>query len=116
MERKLSFTDVTKTVEDAYEKYKSIKEGTVDARVAGESREDAFGISVVLTDGRVFTKGDTEQQVSLVLWPKCPFLLSFCRRIPPMRWPKKAHAAGELANAVARNSRVCLSASTDCAQ
>lgn len=65
MERKLSFTDVTKTVKDAYEKYKSIKEGAVDARVAGESRQGAFGISVVLTDGRVFTKGDTEQQVSL---------------------------------------------------
>lgn len=72
MERKLSFTDVTKTVEDAYEKYKSIKEGTVDARVAGESRENAFGISVVLTDGRVFTKGDTEQQVSLGPVAKVP--------------------------------------------
>lgn len=58
MERKISFADLQKTVADAYENFKSNSEGTVKADVA-DQKADAFGISVVLTDGRTVEKGDT---------------------------------------------------------
>lgn len=58
MERKISFADVQKAVVDAYEQFKSDKEGTLKADVDGQ-KADAFGISVVLTDGRTIEKGDT---------------------------------------------------------
>lgn len=59
MERKISLSDVQKAVNDAFENYKSIKDGQADQRFQAE-RADAFGISVVLTDGTVINKGDTQ--------------------------------------------------------
>ena len=59
MERKVSIERVGKAVEDAFEMNKSIKEGSVDARL-GEVNDKAFGISVVLTDGTTINKGDTK--------------------------------------------------------
>lgn len=59
MERKISLASLQKAVDDAFEAYKSIKEGNVDERVAGADPK-AYGISVVLTDGTVIEKGDTK--------------------------------------------------------
>ncbi|MDE6301323.1 MAG: glutaminase [Muribaculaceae bacterium] len=59
MTRKISLGDVQKAVVDAYENFKSIKEGEKDPRIEVE-KDNLFGISVVLTDGTVINKGDTD--------------------------------------------------------
>lgn len=59
MERKISFSEVQKAVEEAYEQTKSIKEGSIDARNIG-AVGGKFGISVMLTDGRTIDKADTD--------------------------------------------------------
>lgn len=58
MERKISLADVRKAVDYAYEKYRNCNEGTLNPRVPGAD-PDAFGVSVVLTDGTTVEKGDT---------------------------------------------------------
>lgn len=58
MERKVSLADVQKAVYDAYENYKSIKDGAVNPEVPADA--DKFGISVMLTDGTAIDKGDTD--------------------------------------------------------
>lgn len=59
MERKISFNDVQKAVDEAYEAVKSIKEGAIDPRNV-DADEKAFGIAVVLTDGTVIKKADVD--------------------------------------------------------
>lgn len=59
MERKISFKDVEKVLNEAYEQYKSVEDGAVDPRIAKNTDADAFGIAVVLADGRTLTAGDT---------------------------------------------------------
>lgn len=63
MEREISLQDVRNAVYDAYEQFKSVKEGSVDPRIKADDK--TYGISVVLTDGTVVNKGDAE--VSAVL-------------------------------------------------
>lgn len=65
MARKISIKDLENAVYGAYEEYKSLKEGEVDPRVADESKGNSFGISVVLTDGTVISKGDTTVPAAL---------------------------------------------------
>lgn len=60
MERKISLTSLQKAVEDAYEAYKSIKEGEIDPRMEGVDAK-GFGIAVMLTDGTLITKGDAKE-------------------------------------------------------
>lgn len=60
MTRKISLDDVRKAVVDAYENVKSVKEGEVDPRLEVK-KDNALGISVVLTDGTVINKGDTQE-------------------------------------------------------
>lgn len=62
MERKISLSDVQKAVENAYENYKSVKAGEVDARVAGIEDTKDYGVAVVLADGRVIKKGDADKK------------------------------------------------------
>lgn len=59
MERKISFSDVQKAVDEAYEQFKSDKEGAIDARNVG-AEAGKFGISVMLTDGRTIDKADVD--------------------------------------------------------
>lgn len=59
MDRKISLADVQKAVYDAYENYKSIKDGAVNPDVPVDDA-DKFGVSVMLTDGTVINKGDTD--------------------------------------------------------
>ena len=59
MERVIKLSDLREAVNEAYEKFKSVKEGNVDERVKGVD-EDLFGITVALADGTVINKGDTD--------------------------------------------------------
>lgn len=60
MERKISFDDVQKAVDNAYEQYKSVKKGEINPLVKDTANEKDFGIAVVLTDGRVVRKADAD--------------------------------------------------------
>lgn len=64
MERKISLDDVRRTVDEAYENFKSVKEGTIDSRLK-DVNPDKFGISVVLTDGTVINKGDAQEKAAI---------------------------------------------------
>lgn len=59
MERKIAIADLRKAVDEAYEKYKDCSDGSVDPRT-GDANTADFGISVVLTDGTVISKGNTD--------------------------------------------------------
>ncbi len=58
MDRKIKSADIQTAIDEAYEKYKDSDEGKIDELVSATS--DTFGISIVLTDGRIFEKGDTK--------------------------------------------------------
>ncbi|MDE6396811.1 MAG: glutaminase [Muribaculaceae bacterium] len=64
MERKISLADLQKTVDEAYEQYKSLNDGEIDARVK-HADPKSFGIAVVLTDGTVVKKADTDVRFAL---------------------------------------------------
>lgn len=59
MERKISFNDVRKALDEAYEAVKSINEGTIDPRNT-EAKAGQFGITVTLADGTTISKGDVD--------------------------------------------------------
>lgn len=65
MERKISLEDLQQAVNEAYEKFVTDKEGAVDQRASQGVNGRLFGISVVLTDGRMVNKGDSEAQFTL---------------------------------------------------
>lgn len=65
MERKISLNDVKKAVDNAYEQYKSIKEGEINPRVKDQAKPKDYGIAVVLTDGRVIKKGDADTKFAI---------------------------------------------------
>lgn len=72
MERKISFADVQKAVDEAYEEVKNLNEGSVDPRVSSTSKAGTFGISLVLTDGRSVDKGDADTHFALGPIAKIP--------------------------------------------
>lgn len=59
--RIIRLSELRDAVNEAYEEYKSIDSGSVDQRVK-EADPDNFAISVALTDGTVFNKGDAQVQ------------------------------------------------------
>ena len=59
MERTISFDDLKKAVDDAYEAFKSEETGKVSARVPNADITK-LGISVALTDGRTYDKADAD--------------------------------------------------------
>ncbi len=71
MERKISFNDVQKAVEEAYQQFKSESDGTVDSRVTS-TKAGEYAISVVLTDGRRVDKGDVDSLFPLGEIAKLP--------------------------------------------
>lgn len=71
MERKISFKDVQAAVQEAYEQFKSDKEGSVDPRLENVKADD-FGISLVLTDGRRVDVADTKTLFPLGTIAKVP--------------------------------------------
>lgn len=59
MERKIAIADLRRAVDEAYEKFKSEKGGTVDPRLQADAKD--FGIAVVLAKGgEVIKKGDAD--------------------------------------------------------
>lgn len=59
MDRVIKFSDLRDAINEAYEMFKSSKEGTVDPRVK-DAHPGSFGITVALADGTIVNKGDTE--------------------------------------------------------
>lgn len=64
MTRKIKLTDLKAAVDEAYEKFANAPAGTPDPRVEGID-PNTFGISVVLADGTVISKGDTKTGVPM---------------------------------------------------
>ncbi len=64
MERTIALSDLRRVVDEAYEQFKSDKEGTVDQRVA-DADSKTFGISIVLADGTVISKGDADTKAPM---------------------------------------------------
>ncbi|MDE6084889.1 MAG: glutaminase [Muribaculaceae bacterium] len=58
MDRIIKISELRDAINEAYEEFKSIKNGEVDPRLGGIN-EDLFGISVALADGTVINKGDS---------------------------------------------------------
>lgn len=59
MDRIIKLADIRSAVDEAYEKFKNDNEGEVDSRLnVPDSKK--FGISVMLTDGTIINKGDTD--------------------------------------------------------
>lgn len=92
MERKISLERLTKAVTDAFETNKSIKEGTVDARL-DVADPKAFGISVVLTDGTIINKGDTDVKSPLGRIALVPSHVALLSQNTPEELIKKAGVA-----------------------
>lgn len=65
MQRTITLSDVKQAVDEAYEQFKSLKEGAIDASNVDAPRADTFGISVVLADGRRVDKADTDALFTL---------------------------------------------------
>lgn len=59
MDRRIALSQVKSVIDEAYESFKSSKEGSVDPLLDGVD-DKKFGISVVLTDGTVINKADTD--------------------------------------------------------
>ena len=59
--------DVQKTVDDAYAKFRTLKEGKNADYIPALAKVDPnlFGIAVVTTDGKVYTAGDIKTEVSI---------------------------------------------------
>lgn len=78
MERIMGLSKFKKAVDNAYEQFKSIKEGEVDSRLE-EVDADKFGISITFSDGTTIQKGDTDVTAplgSIVRIPIASILLS----------------------------------------
>lgn len=89
MERKISIEDLRKAVDEAYETYKSVKEGEVDPRNAGAD-PDTLGISVMLPDGTLINKGDTNVKSPLGSISKVPLSSILFSQNSPMELIKKS--------------------------
>ena len=93
MERKISFSDVQKAVEEAYEQVKSINEGSIDARNIG-AESGKFGISVMFTDGRTIDKADTDTLFPLGAIAKLPISAVLFAQNSAQEVVKKSGACG----------------------
>lgn len=91
MERKIALSDLQNAVDEAYEQYKSLNEGSVD-EILGNVDDKLFGISVVLTDGTVVNKGDTSAPSPLGRIALLPTHVELLTQITPDELIKKASA------------------------
>lgn len=91
MERKITLSEVQEAVNEAYEKYKSVNDGSVDPRVASTSKPGTFGISVVLSDGRNVDKGDADALFPLGPIAKIPLSVVLLSQNTPDQLIGKAH-------------------------
>lgn len=89
MERKISTADLRKAVDEAYEAFKSVKEGEADPRNLGADPK-SFGISVMLPDGTLINKGDTQVKSPLGSIAKVPLSTILFTQNSPMELIKKS--------------------------
>src|SRR5689334_12760805 len=63
----LSPANIQKALDEAYEKFKDIKEGKNADYIKELAKVDPniYGIAIVMTDGTVYTKGDLQSAVSI---------------------------------------------------
>lgn len=59
MDRIIALSEIKSAVEEAFESFKSSKEGTVDPLLEGTDPKK-FGITIALADGTLISKGDTD--------------------------------------------------------
>lgn len=59
MDRKIALSEIKNAVDEAYESFKSSKEGVADPLLEGVDTRK-FGITIVMADGTVINKGDTD--------------------------------------------------------
>lgn len=59
MDRTIALSQIKSVVDEAYESFKSSKEGSVDPALEGVAT-DKFGIAIALVDGTVIKKGDSD--------------------------------------------------------
>ena len=71
MERTITFDDLKKAIDEAYEAVKSEKAGELSLRV-GKADIKSFGISVALTDGRTYDRCDADVRFPLGSIVKIP--------------------------------------------
>lgn len=89
MERKISLSDLRKAVDEAYEANKSTNEGEIDPRNACADPK-AFGISVMLPDGTLINKGDTDVKSPLGSISKVALSTVLFSQNSPMELIKKS--------------------------
>lgn len=89
MERKISLSDLRKAVDEAYEANKSLKEGEINPRSANADAK-SFGISVMLPDGTLINKGDTNVKSPLGSIAKVPLSTILFSQNTPMELIKKS--------------------------
>lgn len=89
MERKISISDLRKAVDEAYEAFKSLKEGEVNPRNVGAD-DKKFGITVALPDGTIINKADTDYQVPMGSIAKVPLSTILFTQNKPYELVKKS--------------------------
>lgn len=90
MERKISINDVEQALNEAYESNKSNTEGNVDPRLAATNDADAFGITVVLTDGRTLSKGAVKTPAAMGKIARLPLSVELLSQYTPEELAKKS--------------------------
>lgn len=89
MERKIALSDLRRAVDEAYEEYKSIREGEISPRVK-DVDPNTFGIAVVLADGTVISKGDADTAVPMGAIAQVPVHVQLLTQNTPEEIVKKS--------------------------
>lgn len=89
MKRTITLSELKKAVDAAYEQFKDLDEGTVDARLSTADTKK-FGIAVVLADGTVIEKGDTDTVSPVGAIAKLPVASILLTQNSPGQLMKKA--------------------------
>ncbi|MDE6305807.1 MAG: glutaminase, partial [Muribaculaceae bacterium] len=89
MERTISLTELRGAVDEAYELFKNEHSGSVDPRIRN-AKENAFGISMVLTDGTVINKGDADVPSPIGAISKIPASVALLSQMSPADLIKKS--------------------------
>ncbi len=89
MERTISLTELRGAVDEAYELFKDEHSGSVDPRIKN-TKENAFGISLVLTDGTVINKGDADVPSPIGAISKIPASVALLSQMSPADLIKKS--------------------------
>lgn len=89
MDRIIALSELRQAIDEAYEQFKSLKEGAVDPRLSSADTEK-FGISVTLADGTVIKKGDTDVKAPLGSIVKIPVASIMLSQNSPQELMKKS--------------------------